>query len=56
MGTDTYVDFISQIQDTQTSKNKKKINYKQEMIRQARQVARYLIGSTSEYEPFLMKW
>jgi CRISP-associated protein Cas1 len=37
-------------------KHKVKINFKREMIRQARKMANYLIGSNSTYEPFLMNW
>jgi len=37
-------------------KSKVKLNYKREMIRQARKLANYLIGSTSRYEPFIMNW
>ncbi|MBD3256547.1 MAG: CRISPR-associated endonuclease Cas1 [Candidatus Lokiarchaeota archaeon] len=37
--------------------NKKvKLNYKREMIRQARQLANFLIGASSTYEPFVMNW
>jgi CRISPR-associated protein Cas1 len=36
--------------------SKIRLNYKREMIRQARKVANYLIGSTSKYEPFIMNW
>ncbi|MHA1148577.1 MAG: CRISPR-associated endonuclease Cas1 [Promethearchaeota archaeon] len=33
-----------------------RINFKREMIAQARKIANYLIGATSCYEPFIMKW
>ncbi|MHA1660736.1 MAG: CRISPR-associated endonuclease Cas1 [Promethearchaeota archaeon] len=33
-----------------------KVNYKRGMIRQARKLANYLIGESSNYEPFLMNW
>jgi len=32
------------------------LNYKAQMIRQARKVANFLIGAKSEYTPFIMKW
>ncbi|MGV9172821.1 MAG: CRISPR-associated endonuclease Cas1 [Promethearchaeia archaeon] len=35
---------------------KVKINFKKEMVRQARKLANYLIGNSSDYEPFLMNW
>jgi CRISPR-associated protein Cas1 len=34
----------------------RKLNYKTQMIRQARKVANFLIGANSEYKPFKMKW
>ncbi len=37
-------------------KRKMKLNFKKEMVRQARMVANYLIGATSSYVPFLMNW
>lgn len=33
-----------------------KMNYKREMVHQARKLANFLIGSTSEYSPFIMNW
>lgn len=33
-----------------------KLNYKREMVHQARDLANFLIGSTSEYTPFIMNW
>jgi CRISPR-associated protein Cas1 len=33
-----------------------RLNYKRQMVRQARKLANYLIGSTSKYEPFIMNW
>ncbi len=33
-----------------------KLNYKKEMVRQARKLANYLIGASSSYEPFIMNW
>ena len=39
-----------------TKRRKKKVNYKVEMIRQARKVANYLIGAKSEYKPLIMNW
>lgn len=32
------------------------LNYKAQMIRQARNVANFLIGATTEYMPYIMKW
>jgi len=37
-------------------KKKVKINYKAQMIRQARKVANFLLGKTKQYEPFIMNW
>jgi len=33
-----------------------KKNYKKEMVRQARKLTNYLIGSSSSYEPYIMDW
>jgi len=33
-----------------------RINFKKEMVRQARKVANFLIGASSTYEPFVMNW
>ncbi|MHA1328012.1 MAG: CRISPR-associated endonuclease Cas1 [Promethearchaeota archaeon] len=33
-----------------------KMNFKREMLKQARKLARYLIGSENQYEPYLMNW
>ena len=33
-----------------------KLNYKREMIHQARKLANFLIGTTSEYKPFISNW
>ncbi|MHA1729575.1 MAG: CRISPR-associated endonuclease Cas1 [Promethearchaeota archaeon] len=38
------------------SKKKVNLNYKAEMIRQARKVANFLLGKTKQYEPFIMNW
>ena len=37
-------------------KKKMKLNYKKEIVRQARMIANYLIGTTSSYVPFIMNW
>ncbi|MBN1216338.1 MAG: CRISPR-associated endonuclease Cas1 [Candidatus Lokiarchaeota archaeon] len=37
-------------------KSKMKLNYKKEIVKQARMVANYLIGATSNYVPFIMNW
>ena len=39
-----------------TNNSKVNINFKKQMVRQARKLANYLIGAKSEYEPFLMNW
>lgn len=33
-----------------------KLNYKKQMVRQARKLANYVIGATAIYEPFIMSW
>ena len=33
-----------------------KLNYKKEMVRQARKLANFVLGKTSSYEPFFMNW
>ncbi|MEJ2250043.1 MAG: CRISPR-associated endonuclease Cas1 [Candidatus Lokiarchaeota archaeon] len=33
-----------------------RLNFKREMVRQARKLANYLIGASSKYEPFIMNW
>ena len=44
------------IRSSKGDKSRVKLNYKREMIRQARKLANYLTGSTSRYEPFIMNW
>lgn len=43
-------------QSNESSDSIVKRNFKKEMIRQARKLANYLIGSTKRYEPFIMNW
>ena len=46
-----------ELEEPSLSTSKKiKLNYKREMVAQARKLANFLIGSTSAYEPFLMNW
>ncbi len=49
-------DVSSNSQGDGRESSKVRLNYKREMIRQARKLANYLIGSTSQYEPFIMNW
>lgn len=40
----------------QDTKGKININYKREMVRQARKLANFLIGASEAYEPFITNW
>jgi len=42
--------------DTENNDKKVKLNYKREMVRQARKLANFLIGASSGYQPFVMNW
>ncbi|MBN1800684.1 MAG: CRISPR-associated endonuclease Cas1 [Candidatus Lokiarchaeota archaeon] len=42
--------------ENETTKGQVRINYKKTMVKQARKVANFLIGATSEYQPFKMNW
>jgi len=44
------------IEKRSRSPTKVKLNYKREIIKQARRVANFLIGATEEYEPFISNW
>jgi len=50
------LDLISDLNSNKGSKKEKKVIYRKEMRNQARKLARYLNGSISSYEPFIMKW
>ena len=46
---------IDMVEDYMSDK-RVKLNYKKEMVRQARKLANFLIGSSSRYDPFIMNW
>ncbi len=60
MGGDTSEELFETTTDRQAASNTTKghlrLNYKKEMVHQARILANFLIGSSNEYSPFIMNW
>ncbi|TXT64770.1 MAG: putative CRISPR-associated endonuclease Cas1 1 [Promethearchaeota archaeon] len=55
-GGDKSEELFSESEYDEDIKNVMKKNYKKAMVKQARRLANYLIGSTSSYEPYIMDW